>query len=476
MSIKQLFKISKEERPIALLLALFFIALNSLNVIKYFDRFSQLSANYHDLFWNNYHVSGFDLITYHSMSEWDVRYEATRHPLMAYFIHPLYMLNKWLMSLTGSNWATTITAIVWCVSAIYSFVFLYRILRQLMSLSKINAVTLCLFFYSMGFTMLAVFVPDHFGPSMTMLLLTIYIVGDNIKNNRETGKSPTAFLFLFTAGISLSNGIKVFIATLTNRGKAFWHPKFLGTAVILPSLLILGVILVNHHFFVTPRAEARKQVQAIESQRMLEELRRDYLDTATVKNPEAVEAAVRRIVKERAIEKYRYNRKQAWSMHAGKPISKEGFAAWTDISTPRWKSFVENIFGEPIQFHEDYFLDDVNIKRPVIVNYNHWYNYAVEGIILLLAIIGIMKGYRNKVIPMVLAFFSFDLLIHLVLGFGLNEVYIMSPHYLFIIPICISPLLKDNNILQKISMTTIAMLTLWLYNWNLSLLLPWFGE
>lgn len=476
MSIKQLFKISKEERPIALLLALFFIALNSLNVIKYFDRFSQLSANYHDLFWNNYHVSGYDLITYHTLSEWYVRYEVTRHPLLAFFMYPISMLNSWLMNVTGSNWATVIVGIIWSISAFYSLIFLYRILRHLLSLSQTNATLMCLFFFSFGFTMLAVFVPDHFGLSMTMLLMTIYVIGMKTKKKEKVGKKCTILLFLLTAGITLSNGIKVFIATLFNRGKSFWNAKFLVIAVILPSLLIFGWSLAEHEIFVKPQIEAKKRTLAIENQQQREKIRQEYCDTASIKDSATVEMEVKRILRERAIAKFRHNQKQAWRRHAGKPIAKEGFAAWTDISTPRWASLVENIFGDPIQIHEDYYLDDVNIKRPVIVQYNHWYNYAAEGIILLLAIIGIMKGYRNKVIPMVLAFFGFDLLIHLVLGFGLNEVYIMSPHYLFIIPICISPLLKDNNILQKISMTTIAMLTLWLYYWNLSLLLPWFGE
>ena len=476
MIIKQLFKITKEERPAALLFALFFITLNSLNVIKYLDLFSRISTNYHDLFWNNYHVSGYDLITYHTLSEWDVRYEVTRHPLLAFFMYPLSMLNKGLMILTGSNWATVIVGLIWSISALYSFIFLYRILRHLMSLSKANAILLCLFFYSFGFTMLAVFVPDHFGLSMTMLLMTVYVMGTKTKKKEKAGMKCTLTLFFLTAGITLSNGIKVFIATLINRGKSFWSAKFLVTAVILPSLLIFGWSLAEQEIFIKPKTEAKKQALAIENQRIIEKIRQDYCDTARTTDSASVEMAVKRIVRERAIEKFKYNQQQAWRKHAGKPISKEGFAAWTDISTPRWKSLVENIFGEPIQFHDDYFIDDVNLKRPVIVDYNHWYNYAVEGIILLLAFIGIMKGYRNKVIPMVLAFFGFDLLIHLVLGFGLNEVYIMSPHYLFIIPICISPLLKENNILQKISMATITILALWLYCWNLSLLMPWFGE
>ena len=44
---------------------------------------------------------------------------------------------------------------------------------------------------------------------------------------------------------------------------------------------------------------------------------------------------------------------------SGQPMEDHGFLKWTDISTSRWQSLYENLFGESLQFHQDYLLEDV---------------------------------------------------------------------------------------------------------------------
>ena len=39
---------------------------------------------------------------------------------------------------------------------------------------------------------------------------------------------------------------------------------------------------------------------------------------------------------------------------------------------------------------------------------------------------------------MSLSYFGFDMFIHLILGFGINEIFIMAPHWLFVIPLAIA--------------------------------------
>ena len=70
--------------------------------------------------------------------------------------------------------------------------------------------------------------------------------------------------------------------------------------------------------------------------------------------------------------------------HEGKPIANGEFSQWTDISTPRGWSLIENILGEPIQLHNDHLLEDVLRNRPVIVHYRFAFNYIVEALIFLL--------------------------------------------------------------------------------------------
>ena len=47
--------------------------------------------------------------------------------------------------------------------------------------------------------------------------------------------------------------------------------------------------------------------------------------------------------------KYVKDHQKAWNKHTGKPMGKGEFIKWTDISTSRSETAVENLFGESIQ-------------------------------------------------------------------------------------------------------------------------------
>lgn len=137
------------------------------------------------------------------------------------------------------------------------------------------------------------------------------------------------------------------------------------------------------------------------------------------------------------------SRRLAIHAHEGKPIANGEFSQWTDISTPRGRSLIENVLGEPIQLHSDHLLEDVLRSRPVIVHYRYAFNYIVEALVFLLFLLGVWAGRRSRFLWLALSFLGFDLLIHVVLGFGLNEAYIMSAHWLIVVPIAVAYLLKD---------------------------------
>lgn len=80
-------------------------------------------------------------------------------------------------------------------------------------------------------------------------------------------------------------------------------------------------------------------------------------------------------------------------------------------------------------------MKDYSVDRPAIVGYDYWWQYGIEALVVLLFVGGILCGLRTRLMLLLLSWFGCDLLLHVVLGFGLNEVYIMSPHWLFVLPI-----------------------------------------
>ena len=108
--------------------------------------------------------------------------------------------------------------------------------------------------------------------------------------------------------------------------------------------------------------------------------------------------------------------------------------------------------------------------RPVFVRYDWAISYVVEGIIVLLFIVGLWVGRRNRVLWLALSYFVFDMGIHLVLGFGINEIFIMSPHFLFVLPMTIAFLLRDGSSrLQRPLRALILVTSLYLLIYNGSL-------
>lgn len=143
----------------------------------------------------------------------------------------------------------------------------------------------------------------------------------------------------------------------------------------------------------------------------------------------------------------------------------------TDVTTPRIPSMIENLFGESTQLHRDHLLEDMAFTRPVFVTYRSVHNYIIEFALLLLFFIGLIYGRRSPILQLCTSWFAIDLTLHIILGFGINEVYIMAADWIFIIPIALACCVQRLNAVQK-SVFRIAILCFSLYHlaWNGSLL------
>ena len=475
-------KIYREERWIALAATIIFALLNSLTVIRYYGTFSQLTDNYHKLFVQTFRVSGFDPLTYEVLSNWCTAYNVYRHPLLAFFMWPLNQINQGLMLLTGTNFATIVAAIFLVACSVYSCLFLFRIFTRVVEIRKVSAYILCFFYFGFAYIMLSSMVPDHFIMSMTALLLTLYIAGMKLKRGSALNAWQTILLFFFTAGISLNNGLKIFLAALVTRRKRFFRPGFLLLAVALPSLLMWGFARWEYRTYVWPKEMARHEIKMRKDREHTAQIRSQVRDSIGAKDSAAVEKMVRKIKQQKAVETYRANRKKIWNRNTGKPFAKGEFMRWTDKTTARIPVCVENLFGEAIQLHEQNLLGDVLRNRPVIVRYSYAANYIVEAAIVLLFVLGVWFGRKSRFLWTALSFMLMDVALHVGLGFGINEIYIMSAHYMFVLPIATAFLVKASESASgsrrwasSAVTVLILLLALWCWIWNVRLILQYFS-
>ena len=188
----------------ALLLA---IVLQAIIICRYNDIFTNPGPKYWAVFLHNFSVSGYDPITYSVVTDWTAKYNVYRHPLLAFFMAPLYWLNLGLTALTGVNCVQYVVAFFWILATAYAFLFFYRIVLAILTgsegpsdgsiaaaqRSKFNvqtlsdgsntfstvpqaqAMLLSSLLFSFGHVLLAGMAPDHFILSMMMLLLLLLV-------------------------------------------------------------------------------------------------------------------------------------------------------------------------------------------------------------------------------------------------------------------------------------------------------------
>ena len=367
-----------------------------------------------------------------------IHFVTNRHPLYLTFLYPLYLLNHWLIETVGYNFAVYFMATIIIFSAFYAVLFTYRVFREVMEMKQKDATLLTLLLFSFGHVLIPSMVPDHFIVSLMFLSMTLYIAGMKMKKGRLLTAWQSLILTFFTAGMATSNGAKILLAGLFTNGKKIFTAKFITIGIVLPFLLLLGIQQSQYYLLEVPQ------------QAVIHHIEKESLK----KDPQKV------------IE-HKKQRNEWQRAHLGQPVGNGAITKWLDVKTPRVPTLIENFFGESIQLHQRYLLKDVSWERPIFVTYNWVLNYMVEAFVVLLFVIGIVGSCRQRFFQMLLAWFACDITLHLILGFGITEVYIMTAGWAFIIPIAYGFLLKKLSMKwQKNLRVALILLTayLWIYN------------
>ena len=439
MHIFDIFKVKKEERWLAFVMLAVFVTFNAMVIASHYHVYTMdAHGGFWSIFTKNFRMSGYDCWSWIMVSGGRIHFVTSRHPLYLTFLYPLYLLNDWLIQNVGYNFAVYFMAVIIVFSAFYAVLFMYRVFREVMELRRKDARLLTLLLFSFGHVLIPTMVPDHFVISLMLLSLTLYITGKKMKRGQLLTAWQSLVLTFFTAGMATSNGVKVFLSGLFTNGKKVFTYKFISIGVLLPLLLLLGIQQSQYYLLEVPQQAVVCHIE----------------NEALKKNPQKVL-------------EHRKQREEWQRTHLGQPVGDGVITKLMDVSTPRVPTIVENFFGESIQLHQRSLLKDVSWERPIFVEYNWSVNYIIEAFIVLLFIVGIVFSYKQRFFKMLLAWFACDLTLHLILGFAVTEVYIMTSGWAFIIPISYGYLLKRLSMKWlKLMRVALIMLTiyLWIYN------------
>ena len=439
MHIFDIFKVKKEERWLAFAMLAVFVTFNAMVIASHYHIYTmEAHGGFWSVFTKNFRMSGYDCWSWITVSGGRIHFVTSRHPLYLTFLYPLYLLNDWLIQNVGYNFAVYFMAVIIVFSAFYAVLFMYRVFREVLELRRKDARLLTLLLFSFGHVLIPTMVPDHFVISLMLLSLTLYITGKKMKKGQLLTAWQSLVLTFFTAGMATSNGVKTLLAGLFTNGKKVFTCKFISIGVVLPLLLLLGIQQSQYYLLEVPQQAVVRHIES----------------DALKKNPQKVL-------------EHKKQRDEWQRTHLGQPVGDGVITKLMDVSTPRIPTIVENFFGESIQLHQRSLLKDVSWERPIFVEYNWSVNYIIEAFVVLLFIVGIVFSYKQRFFKMLLAWFACDLTLHLILGFAVTEVYIMTSGWAFIIPISYGYLLKRLSMKWlKLMRVALIMLTiyLWIYN------------
>lgn len=436
MHIFNIFKVKKEERWLAFAMLAVFVTFNAMMIASHYHVYTmEAHGGFWSVFTKNFRMSGYDCWSWITVSGGRIHFVTSRHPLYLTFLYPLYLLNDWLIQNVGYNFAVYFMAVIIVFSAFYAVLFMYRVFREVLELRRKDARLLTLLLFSFGHVLIPTMVPDHFVISLMLLSLTLYITGKKMKKGQLLTAWQSLVLTFFTAGMATSNGVKTLLAGLFTNGKKVFTCKFISIGVVLPLFLLLGIQQSQYYLLEVPQ-------QAVVS----------HIESETLKkNPQKVL-------------EHKKQRDEWQRTHLGQPVGDGVITKLMDVSTPRIPTIVENFFGESIQLHQRSLLKDVSWERPIFVEYNWSLNYIIEAFVVLLFIVGIVFSYKQRFFKMLLAWFACDLTLHLILGFAVTEVYIMTSGWAFIIPISYGYLLKQLS-MKWLKMMRVALIMLTIYLW-----------
>ena len=438
----------KENILVAVVGLIIFATLNAIMLQYHYNLWTNPKVGFWSAFWNRFEISGFDSYTYIIVSQWRPLYTLSRHPLLALMFWPLSELNGWLTAYYHTNFAIFLVAAVWILASMCSWMILYRIFRRLIVLTAWKSLLLTLYFFSFSHVMLTTFVPDHMTLTLPLLLLSLYLAGSAVKKGKLIPLWQTLLLAFVATGVTTTNVVKVVIADIASSWrKATKKVLSLRLLAYAIPLAFIGIM----YFY--------------------------QLDTTQRREKERAET----IIRKRSEKDSLFAKKIAESQEATKQLRANqivnlSIVTNTEYHIDRLPSLVENVFGEGFMLHEDHVLKDANRERPVLVRYRHWSFYAIEGLIVGVFVLGAWYGRKERLMVAALLMFLFDMALHVGLNFASADVYIMTAHWAFVVPIATAFLMKrteNNERADMLLSCTILFLTVFLFVHNLRLTIPY---
>ena len=414
--------VKKNELPLIVILFCVSLFTNTLYIKQFYG-----------VFWPI--VSGYDQFVLSTMTTWiDSDYlinprNIITHPGFGIFLLPIYLINSCISFVVGGNSANFILAMILTIMYVLEGLFLKRILNDYLGLNYIYSTILALFFSFTSMGMLMSFTPDHFAFSQFFLILFVYLW------TRERLGNKYLFLKFFTTlcifSITITNGIKILLTTFIFEKKYFLK-YLLCFIVILLSTTIIS-LLINDNKSTSNLGWAYYEKEYLQSVNY----KHFYTSHEDIEGKCAIINSVNDNKFIQTSQKQKQELSNAMQEHNVIQTIKTFYwlfyKRWIGQSASIINVTIYNLFGESLLLHSH----RLNKYEITYDSYSVIFLNIINISIIILFLSGVIIGFKTELMKLLLSLFSIDILIHIICGFGINEIYIYSPHYLFIITLAI---------------------------------------
>lgn len=323
----------------------------------------------------------------------------TVHPLCYYITKPLTIIGYIIANIGGLKAKAFFSVIFTSGLVSLSCIYIHRYLKNIMDLRGVVIFLLPVFFCFFSTNLILAFSTESYTLSAFLLSFTVYYYSYQIKKNEDVLPLTGALLSVTLGGITITNFAKGIIPIL------FLKNKFLSRIILMSIYSVLFgicVLMVEYKYGIFK-----------------------FIKNFVVK------------------------------------YSKEA----SDIS------FFDKVFdffiGAPILFPTIIF--DKSKKQEIydiegmidITLYNHWWQIVFISFILVFMGLSILRNYKNKYVQMLALLLGFDVCLHIIMKFGINEGFIYGAHWIYTVPLFIGWLYKSmNNKLRRIMLPILSLMLL----------------
>lgn len=307
------------------------------------------------------------------------------HPLFNLYSTPISLVLEFFMDLYGNYKIKTIGFAMICnLMVSLSAVYIYRYLVEIVKIKNILLLSLFVLFYAFSFTCLVLsFTIETYAFSIFFLSFFVYYYSLRIQEGRKFRFLTNLFFCFVLGGITITNTAKAMIPMFLVKEK---FSKVLKQAFIIGCLLLICFLAAIYRegvfeFFLFRFTDARPT----EASEML------FLS--------------------------------GWKALVGGAVLFPNIMTTLDI-IPKDTAILVGLE------YKDYLMYEIDA-----IPFSYVWEHAYTILLTLLIFIPLFTDFRNKLVQLLFLLFSVEIVLHMILKYGMLEAYIYGGHWVYIVPL-----------------------------------------